>query len=492
MKRNQFIIIGLGNTGLELLKKLTKEFDITCIDLNKDSEEEAKKLRSDCQVIVGDATSRLILEEAGAAEADGIIITTRTEKVNIETVRILKEHFESRRVIAIGSSKAGIDELESLGVEVENIFTASATAIRNKLEHTSRAAHAIGLGKNEILEVEVHPHSRLANRPLRMLTPIRWKIGLIYRDENIIVPRNDTVLKAKDRVIILGEPSVLKTVSEILTFKFQRFPLEYGSTIIAYVYGNEPEEFFNEIDYLFSVFPLNRIIVLLSKKAAPISDIFEQHFSKTNIKGLEIKHSPIPLPQAIQQATNEIKKDQGLIVFWKKTLLNSFFPFLMAGKKKKFISNLLKTTDCPVLTLNGTFPYEKVAVPCVEDINLQHTLETSLEISASLNNEITAMLTNPSKYISSDEDLRKFDEMKKAINEVSLMYKSSVIKDTLNGNPVKSITEALRGYNLMITDPEGWIHDRWYSHFLSPDIIWHIFKSSNISTLLLPHAEEAL
>jgi Trk K+ transport system NAD-binding subunit len=66
MKRNKFIIIGLGNTGLELLKKLSKEFDITCIDLNKDTEEEAKKIRSDCQVIVGDATSRLILEESGA------------------------------------------------------------------------------------------------------------------------------------------------------------------------------------------------------------------------------------------------------------------------------------------------------------------------------------------------------------------------------------------------------------------------------------------
>jgi Trk K+ transport system NAD-binding subunit len=492
MKRNKFIIIGLGNIGLELLKKLSKEFDITCIDLNKDTEEEAKKIRSDCQVIVGDATSRLILEESGAAEADGIIITTRTEKVNIETARILKEHFESKRIMAIGNTKAGIEELESLGVEVENIFIASATAIRNKLEHTSRAAHAIGLGKNEILEVEVHPHSRLANRPLRSLTPIRWKIGLIYRDENIIVPGKDTVLKAKDRVVILGEPAVLKTVSEILNFKFQRFPLEYGSTIVVYVYGDEPEEFFNEIDYLFSVFPLNRIIVLLSKKAAPMSDLFEKHLGKTNIKGLEIKHTPIPLLQAIHHTSDEIKNDQGLIVFWKKTLFRLFPPFSTAGKKKSLISNLLKTTDCPVLTLTGTFPYEKVAVPCVENINLQHSLETSLEISASLNNEVTAILTNPSKYISSDEDLNTFDEMKKTINEVSLMYKSSVKKDILNGNPVKSITESLGDYNLLITEPEGWGHDRWFSHFLNPDIIWHIFARSFISTLLLPHAEEAL
>lgn len=492
MKRNKFIIIGLGNIGQELLKKLSKEFEIICIDLNPESVEIAKKIRGDCKVITGDATSRLVLEEAGVSDSDGIILTTTTEKVNIEAARILKEHFEAKRIISTGSTKEGIEALESFGVEVENIFTASATEIRNKLEQTSRAAHAIGLGKNEILEVEIHPHSRLANRPLSSLTPIRWRIGIIYRDENIIIPRYDTVLKPKDKVIILGDPGVLRTVSEIFTFKFQRFPLEYGSTVIAYLTGNEEEVFFNEIDYLFSIFPLKKIIFIYSKKAEKKAELFEQNIKKDNIKNFEIKKTTLSPLQSIKQVLEEVKSELGLITISKSELIDSFSPFVFNTKKKNFLNTILKTSICPVFLSNGTFPYEKTIVPCVEDINFQHSLETSLEIALSLNNEVTATLVKPSKYISSDEDVKDFEGMKKTINDVSLMYKLSVKMNILEGNPVKSIIESLKNYNLLVADVSGWKSRKWFSSFINPDIAWHIIKASGISTLLLPHVEEAL
>ncbi len=492
MKRNKFVIIGLGDIGQELLKKLSKDFDIVCIDLNPESEEIAKKIRGDSKIITGDATSRLVLEEAGVADADGIIITTTTEKINLETARILREHFDAKRIIAIGTTKAGIEGLESLGVEVENIFTASATVIRNRLEQTSRTAHAIGLGKNEIFEVEVHPHSRLANRRLGTLTPIRWRIGIIYREDNIVIPRHDTVLKPKDRVVILGDPSVLKTVSEILTFRFQRFPLEYGSKVVAYLTGNEHEEFFNELDYLFSIFPLHSLVFLYSKKAAEKADFFEQHIRKENIKNVEIIKTVSSPLRAIEQTLDKVKGEHGLITISKSALLDSFYPFVFDVKKKNFLNTLLHISDCPILLSTGTFPYEKAVVPCVEEINLHHSLETALGIALSLHNEVTALLVKPSKYISSDEDIKNFEGIKKIINDVSLMYKARVKTTVLDGNPVKLITESLRNYNLLTVDTGGLKEQKWFSSFLNPDIAWHIIKNSSISTLLLPRAEETL
>jgi len=492
MKKNMFIIVGLGSIGLELLKRTPKDIDIRCIDLSPDTEELAKTIRPDCEVFIGDATSRLVLEDAGVADADGLILTTTLEKINIEVASILKSHFEVKRVIAIGMTKTGIETLESLGVEVENIFTASAIAIRNNLEQTSRAAHAIGLGKDEILEVEVHPNSRLANRPLRTLTPLSWRIGIIYRDDNIIIPKRDVVLKPKDRVIILGEPAALKTISEILTFKFQRFPLEYGSTGVVYVYGNEKDKFFEEVNYLCSIFPLKRIIVLLSEKGTKQKDRIEQLIKKDTTAILEIRDSVQNPMDAIMTVVEHLKGDQGLIMLCKNALTAAFYPYRFDFRRRAFLASLMPKSVCPIILLNGTFPYEKACIPAVEQINLQHSLETSLEISSSLNNEVTALMVKPSKYIESEDGVLRFDERKKSINEISFMYKASVNINVLQGNPVKAVKAVLQDFNLMIVSAVSWKRARWHVPFLSPDVAWDIVRDAGVSTLILPHEEESL
>ena len=492
MKRNKYIIIGLGSIGQELLKKISRDIDIVCIELDAEKEETAKSIREDCTFFSGDATSRLVLDEAGVAEADGVIITTTSEKVNIETSGVLKDHFDAKRVIAVGTTSAGIEALQNLGVEVESIFTASAVAIRNRLAQATRAAHAIGLGKEEILEVDVHPHSRLANRPLGTLTHMRWRIGLIYRDENILVPQRSTVLKPRDRVIILGEPAVLKTVSEILTFKFERFPLEYGSTAITYLTGDETEDFFNELNYLFSIFPLDRMIFIYSKKAARKAETFDEFIKKENIKNPEARKTSLAALPAIEEAVSEVRGDQGIIVMSKNILsLSNLRPFRTANSRH-YLHSIIQKFRCPLIMTAGTFPYEKACVPCVEHMNIHHTMETALEMTSSLHNEITALLVNPSKYISSDEDINSFLTMKKTVNDVSSMYKISVNKIILDGNPVKSISASLSGFNLLITGTEGWKGRKWVPSFLSPDVVWNIVRESSISTLILPVNEEFL
>jgi len=492
VKRNRLVIIGLGRIGRELLKKLPRDFEITCIDLNPDLKERARRMKGeDVRFIAGDATSRLVLEDAGVEDADVVIITTTNEKVNVEVARLLKEHFNTKRIISVGVTQENVETLEGLGVEVENIYTASATGIRNRIEQRSRAAHAIGLGKNEILEVEVHPNSRLANKPIGALAPIRWRIGIIYRDGNIIMPRKDRVLKPRDRVIILGDPAVLKTVSEILTFSFQRFPLEYGSTAIAYLGGKEDEGFFRELEYLFSVFPLNKIIFMYAKKALARSG-FRELINRDSFKNIEERETVLSPYNAIESLLKEEKGEHGLIVLSKDVHAESFLPASSDLRKRSFLNSLASIAVCPILLSAGTFPYEKVVVPCVEGIDVQRVMDTAFEISSSLNNELTALLVEPSRYISTEEEVRWFEEMKKNISDMALVYKSSINVPRLKGNPVKAVTGVLSEYNLMIVDTGGWKKKRWLSLMLNPDVVWYIVSRSPISTLLIPPVEESL
>ena len=263
MASGKCMIIGLGDIGLQLVRSLSRSIGLICVDTSAELLEVARQLRSEgLETFQGDATSRLFLERAGAGEVDTILITTTSEDVNIEVARVLREHFSVPRVVALGITRGGIRTLEKLDVEVEGIFTASATFLRNRVEFKSKTVQGIGLGKNEILEVEVHGHSRLAGKSLASLNPRSWRVGIVYRDGNIVIPGGDTVLRAKDRVVLLGDPKVLKTVTDLLTFRFTHFPLEFGDTLVAYLPAVADPAYLAELDYLLSVFPLEKALFI--------------------------------------------------------------------------------------------------------------------------------------------------------------------------------------------------------------------------------------
>jgi len=489
MKRNKFVIVGVGNVGAGLLEMLPKEIDILCIDNAPGAEEKAKKIRGDnVRVVRGDATSRLVLEEAGVDDADCVIISTTKEKISLEVAALLKDHFSPKRVISVGITNSGIQRLEELGVEVQNIFTITAAGIRNVLEHKTKAAHSIGLSKNEILEVEVHPNSRLANKPIGAVAPLQWNIGIIYRDGNIIVPRSGTVLKPKDKVVILGEPGVLKTVSEILTFNFERFPLEYGSTVLAFLEGKEDERYFEELEYLFSIFPLHKIVFVYSGRAAVRSGEFARMINRGRFRTIEERTLDISFAGAVDQMIKETVGEYGLVAVPRSAL--SAGPLRTA--EKKFLNDLSVRCACPIMVMQGTHPYERIAVPALQDADVRRTIETALEIASSLNTSVSALLTRPSNYISSPGDLKTFDAVRKAISQTSLMYRTNVETPILQGNPVTAVLEALSTYNLLMVDTGTWKKRGWGLSLLDPDIMWHIVKRSPVSTLLTPPLEESL
>ena len=488
MKSNRFVIIGVGNVGRDLLGKLSKEYEVLCIDTAPDAEEKARKIRKDARVLQADATSRLVLEEADVDDASAVLITTTTEKVNIEVASVLRNNFQPRRIISVGITTQGIKRLEELGVEVVNIFVTTASTFQYMLEQKTKAAHSIGLDKNEILEVEVHPNSRLANKRLGALAPIRWRIGIIYREGHIIVPHRDTVLKPKDRVVILGDPATLKTVSEILTFNFEKFPLEYGAKVMVYLSGTEGEDFFGEVEYLFSAFPLQKAIFLYSAAARARGSELADFIRSDRLEQFEEKSSDLAVFNAIESVMKENGGDYGFIVLSREAVDRLMLP---AGKKR-FLQRLSSLAACPILLASGSAPYEKIATPCVEESLSQHALETALEISSSLNYEVSALLVQPSKYIASDEDTTEFSTIKKNISEMSLMYRVNVKTPILQGNPIKAVLKVLQEYNLLVVDTGEWKKQQWFSALLDPDVVWHIVKGARISTLILPPVEESL
>ncbi|RMD53770.1 MAG: TrkA family potassium uptake protein, partial [Nitrospirae bacterium] len=419
---NRIVIIGLNVIGRHLVQTLHREFEITCIDFDDSPYEELKKEidTEKIKFIRGDATSRLTLQDANIENSSAVIITFTTEKIALEVARIITSYFNVSRVISIGVTPKGCEILSSMNIEVENIFSATANSLRNRIMKTTKVASGIGIGMGEILEIELHPNSRLANKKLSDIAPINWRIGIIYRNGNIIIPEDDTVLKPRDKVVILGEPNVLKTVSEIMSFDFIQFPHQYGTTAISLLSGAEDENFFEEMNYALSVFNLKEVVIFLSKKGKK----YEEKIIRLSNEKLTIPHklkTGISAPlSSLQQIMPQLYAHCGLLVTSKQLISAHRF------NKRTFIKKLIEISRAPLLLPLNTFPYEKMVLPIIKDFDIQHLLEGGLEISLSLKNEITAILVAPSEYIATEEEVKHFGEMKKMVSDMSLIYKKKI------------------------------------------------------------------
>jgi Trk K+ transport system NAD-binding subunit len=458
-----------------------------------DAIEAARAIRGEgIRIVAGDATSRLVLEQAGVDEADAVLLTTTTEKINVEVARVLADHFRARRVISVGITPRGVEAMAGLGVEVENIFQLSANALRNRIEQRTKAAHGIGLAKDEILEVEIHPNSRLANKPLSLLSPQRWNVGVIYRDGNILVPHGRTVLRGKDRVILLGEPRVLKTVAEMLNFSFQQFPLEYGPTLTGYLFGDEDRSFFEELAYVHGSLPLDRSVMLLSPRARRRTEEFRSLAGEAGLQVTSWEETAGAPLAALGARLGRDADERGILAMARRAVLEALFPFVLPLRRNRFLRSLSIAAKCPILLAGGSFPYARVAIPCVAGVDLQHAMETAFEMGNALQQETTALFVEPSKHLSTQEDEEAFREMGKTVSDMGLIYKASVQSQVLTGNPVLAIAGALPEYQLLVADTGGWKRPGWLRGALDPDPVWHIVRRSPISTLLVPPVEESL
>lgn len=492
-KQTRFVIVGLGNVGLPLASMLSKDIPLVCIDTNEEILGQVCTLRGDSTTcVLGDATSRLVLEEAGICASDTVVISTTNEKVNIEVARVIAEHFQVQRMIALGITKKGIEALDSYGAEVESIFAVSAIGIRNRLELKSKTVHGIGIGKNEILEVEIHPHSRLVDKRLASIRPLRWHVGIIYRDGEIIVPRGETVFKPRDKVVLLGDPQALRTIADIMTFRFEAFPLEYGDALYVILKGDEPDNFCDEACYLLEIFPLKQVVVIFPPEALSKAQQLRDEMTKRHGRTADLEESALSPALAVERAQKTRTSRPGLMVMAHPGPINGFYAFLVERLEKSLLLDLCKAAGCPILLSRGTNPFQRVAVPCIDNDSLEQTLETALEIATTLPIDITAMFNTLSPYIASDAEIADMERMKKTIPDLGLVYRQPIGSRVLEGNPIRALVGELASQDLLAVTTGGWRRTGLFRGIFRPDVCWHVVRHSPVSTLLIPPTETSI
>ncbi|AQW81013.1 COG3400 family protein [Campylobacter pinnipediorum] len=96
-------------------------------------------------------------------------------------------------------------------------------------------ADNIGLGEGEIMEVKVPVGSSYMYRHLSSIQQRKWRIALIYRQNDIILPKNNTMILPNDTLIIVGDPNVLRNVFRSIKLEKGQFPNPFGNNIYTFI-----------------------------------------------------------------------------------------------------------------------------------------------------------------------------------------------------------------------------------------------------------------
>jgi len=461
----KLIIVGAGEVGRELLKRLQKEWNIVVIDQD---EEKLKKIvelldsesMNRVLLLQGDGTSKLMLKKAGIEEATAFTACTGDDEVNLEACRLAKE-FDVPTIYAVSNSTEHDHLYEKEGINYVNKAVATASLLERQIESGIVTPTNIGLGQGEIIEVSVMPTSIIAGYPVGKFSSRRWRIVAIFRGDRLILPKPRTIVKPGDRVLIVGDPKILKYIAGLIKSGEPQFPLQFGVEEVIFL-PEEREEVIKDGKYFYENTKVQKLsIYYCSEPKTPLSKAFSQ-----NKKG-EVKVKKLKLCE--KEFFNEVKGENfGLIV--------------MPDKYKEFPLNLgIKTlpvlvaeeTLSPTMIARGTTPVEKILVPVSGSFSSLRALEVGIELSLMLEAKLAAL------YVAHSENDPKANQLREKITKISHMYKTPIEFIKRVGNPVREFARESKNYSLAVIGARKGRKVNWFSPY-PPYFMFHEAKCTSI------------
>ena len=217
---DKILIIGAGNIGLDLAKSLEEHPSNPRIKIIEKDEERAQYVANELNesmVIKGDGLDENILKEVNLEEIDTVLCITDDDEVNLMSALLCKKK-GIKRVIAIANSH-NYSLLQS-SLKIDDIVDPRMTTVSTILKHVHKgkidSVFTLDDGEYEIIEAKVLENSELLNKTLEKSSfPEGIKIGLITRNNKVLVPSKKFEFKLNDTVILLSSRNQLKKVEQL-------------------------------------------------------------------------------------------------------------------------------------------------------------------------------------------------------------------------------------------------------------------------------------
>lgn len=467
----KILILGIGFFEQQLILSLRSKRKIIVVDIRRDHLEKLQSTYPDIETLSGDASSMLTWKKLPLDDISHIIIAIRDNDIVKEACRIARTNFDLQTpIISISYSEQADEGLLAYGVTSLNPIDLGIKAVNGIIEKNVAWPLNIGRRQGEIVEVNVLKNSHLVGRKLKYLRPSTWNIALAYRGDRNIIPTGEFELKVGDKVILVGEPKILKGVIDTLTKGEPQFPLQFGHYISIPMCG-QSVKLIDEAAYLFRMTHATKLSLMPVIGKTP-KDTAEK--VKTFNLDFETGFTIASVQEAVTQS------EPGIVLIPKKGRfgnLNLFFRFLFKKAKHPFI-----------LT-QGNPQYDRVFISLNSDTP-SFALETGIEMAKLLNIPFTVLYVTLPKDMRGHFETENLKLVQNMINDHELSENASIDFRVLEGNPVRETVAYIQK-----AEGESKITVLSYSlndkiSYLKPHIQYLIAGRVKTSVLVLP-AEDA-
>lgn len=209
-----YVVVGLGRFGHYLSLTLAERgADVVVIDKEVNAVEAIKDRVF--QAVIGDGTSRNVLENLGVANAEAVIVALGPKmEESLLTVHNLKE-IGVKRIVAKANSDAHGKILEALGAD-EIIFAEKETAVRvgHRLGNRNLLDFLPLNDRYSIREIVVPEHFiGKSLRELDLRSRFEVNVIAIKRMEEILFPGGESLLNPNDHLVVLGSEKALNRLT---------------------------------------------------------------------------------------------------------------------------------------------------------------------------------------------------------------------------------------------------------------------------------------
>ncbi|MGI9354870.1 MAG: Trk system potassium transporter TrkA [Rhizobiaceae bacterium] len=225
---SRIVIVGGGNIGLYVasaIESRQKHARVKVVESSRERAIEIADALNRTVVLHGSALDQQILLEADVEHADLMVALTNNDQVNILS-SVMAKRLGCEASLTLLNNTGYYEFTKTLGIDSH--LNPRSVTISKILQHVRRGrirgVHSIQNGAAEVIEAEALETSTLVGTALRDLDlPDGVRIGGIYRDEEVHVPDGDTIIKAKDRVVIFATAARVKQVEQMFRVSLDFF-----------------------------------------------------------------------------------------------------------------------------------------------------------------------------------------------------------------------------------------------------------------------------